>query len=116
MNFEPIDNNNKKWFCCDIVLPDDMLCLFTLQGFVTGLGKGVIGTVTKPVVGVLDLASGAANAIKDTSSSCSRISPPPVRLPRCCHGAGMLLPAYSKNQAKSQKLLHDLNKKNLDEL
>lgn len=42
MNFEPIDNNNKKWFCCDIVLPDDMLRLFTLQGFVTGLGKGVI--------------------------------------------------------------------------
>uniref|UniRef100_A0A8W8MIY9 Intermembrane lipid transfer protein VPS13-like C-terminal domain-containing protein n=1 Tax=Magallana gigas TaxID=29159 RepID=A0A8W8MIY9_MAGGI len=86
-----------------------------IEGFVTGLGKGVIGTVTKPVVGVLDLASGAANAIKDTSSSSSRISPPPVRLPRCCHGAGMLLPAYSKNQAKSQKLLHDLNKKNLDE-
>lgn len=98
-----------------IIINDDILLLFP-QGFVTGLGKGVIGTVTKPVVGVLDLASGAANAIKDTSSSSSRVSPPPVRLPRCCHGAGMLLPPYSHNQAKSQKLLHDLNKKNLEEL
>lgn len=98
-----------------IIINDDILLLFP-QGFVTGLGKGVIGTVTKPVVGVLDLASGAANAIKDTSSSSSRVSPPPVRLPRCCHGAGMLLPPYSNNQAKSQKLLHDLNKKNLEEL
>ncbi|XP_062579526.1 intermembrane lipid transfer protein VPS13D-like isoform X2 [Saccostrea cucullata] len=86
-----------------------------IEGLVTGIGKGVIGTVTKPVVGVLDLASGAANAIRDTSSSSSRISPPPLRLPRCCHGAGMLLPPYSQNDAKSQKLLHDLNKKNLEE-
>lgn len=82
----------------------------------TGIGKGVIGTVTKPVVGVLDLASGAANAIRDTSSSSSRISPPPVRLPRCCHGAGMLMPPYSQNQAKSQELLHELNKRKEKEL
>ena len=33
----------------------------------TGLGKGLVGTVTKPVVGVLDFASGAATAIRDTS-------------------------------------------------
>jgi len=34
---------------------------------ISGFGKGVVGTVTKPVVGVLDFASGAATAIRDSS-------------------------------------------------
>lgn len=38
-----------------------------LQGFVTGLGKGLVGTVTKPVVGMLDLASETATAVRDSS-------------------------------------------------
>lgn len=37
------------------------------QGFVTGLGKGIVGTVTKPVVGMLDLASETASAVRDSS-------------------------------------------------
>ncbi|XP_078319654.1 intermembrane lipid transfer protein VPS13D-like [Crassostrea virginica] len=86
-----------------------------LKGFVTGIGKGLIGTVTKPVVGALDLVSGATNVIKDTGSRISGISPLQVRLPRCCRGARMLLPPYSYIQARSQKLFHDLNKKTLGE-
>ena len=39
-----------------------------MQGFFSGIGKGLVGTVTKPAVGILDLATGAANAVKDTSS------------------------------------------------
>ncbi|KAK3097507.1 hypothetical protein FSP39_010303 [Pinctada imbricata] len=81
-----------------------------VEGFLTGIGKGVVGTVTKPVAGVLDLASGAANALKDTSASSSKMGPPRVRRPRCCHGPGRLLQAYNKGQAKSQELLHKLNR------
>lgn len=38
-----------------------------VQGFLTGVGRGLIGTVTKPVVGVLDLAAETAAAVRDTS-------------------------------------------------
>jgi len=90
------------------------LC-FIFQGLITGLGKGVIGTVTKPVAGVLDLASGAANAVKDTSSSTSHVMPDRVRLPRCCHGPGGLLPAFLENQAVSQQMLYQLNRNKQEE-
>lgn len=38
-----------------------------LQGLISGIGKGIVGTVTKPVVGVLDLASETASAVRDSS-------------------------------------------------
>lgn len=38
-----------------------------IPGFFTGVGKGLIGTVTKPVVGVLDLAAETAAAVRDKS-------------------------------------------------
>lgn len=38
-----------------------------LQGVFSGLGKGLVGAVTKPVVGVLDLASETARAVRDSS-------------------------------------------------
>ena len=34
------------------------------KGFFTGIGKGIVGTVAKPAAGVLDLASGAAAAVR----------------------------------------------------
>lgn len=37
------------------------------QGFFAGLGRGVVGTITKPVVGVLDLATETASAVRETS-------------------------------------------------
>jgi vacuolar protein sorting-associated protein 13D len=40
-----------------------------LKGLLSGFAKGVIGTVTKPAVGMLDLFSGAAYAVRDTSKS-----------------------------------------------
>ncbi|XP_060085097.1 intermembrane lipid transfer protein VPS13D-like [Ylistrum balloti] len=86
-----------------------------VEGLFTGFGKGMIGTVTKPVAGVLDLASGAANAVKDTSSSSSHKCPDRVRWPRCCHGPGGLLPSFSDLQARSQELMYKFNKNNQDE-
>ncbi|KAL1131087.1 hypothetical protein AAG570_012324 [Ranatra chinensis] len=38
-----------------------------LQGFISGLGRGLVGTVTKPVVGMLDLATETASAVRDSS-------------------------------------------------
>ncbi|KAK3583966.1 hypothetical protein CHS0354_033760 [Potamilus streckersoni] len=87
-----------------------------VEGFVKGIGKGVIGTITKPVSGILDLASGAANAVRDTSRRSSHIQPSPVRKPRCCYGPGGLLQAYSEKKAKYQELLYELNKNKYDEI
>ena len=40
-----------------------------ITGFFTGLGWGLVGTITKPAIGVLDLATGAATAVKESSRS-----------------------------------------------
>lgn len=38
-----------------------------IQGIVSGFGKGMLGAVTKPIVGVLDLATETARAVRDSS-------------------------------------------------
>jgi vacuolar protein sorting-associated protein 13D len=86
------------------------------QGFISGLGRGLVGTVTKPVIGVLDLASETANAVKETSKSSSRILPDRKRPPRCVTGApGGLLPPFSTLQSKGQQHLFLINKRNFNE-
>lgn len=85
-------------------------------GFFKGLGIGALGTVTKPVAGVLDLASGAANAVRDSSRGGSSIRVLPVRPARCCSGPGGLLPMYSSHHAKAQDYLFSLNKRNYKEM
>lgn len=85
-------------------------------GFMTGLGRGIVGTVTKPVIGVLDLASETANAVRETSKSSSRILPDRKRSPRCVTGApGGLLPPYSSMNSKGQQHLFLLNKRDFTE-
>ena len=85
------------------------------QGFVVGIGKGVVGTVTKPVAGILDFASEAASAVRDTSKNSSHIWPDGTRLSRCCFGPRGLLPGYSEHHARGQMLLHKLNNNNYSE-
>lgn len=86
------------------------------QGFISGLGKGIVGTVTKPVIGVLDLASETANAVRETSKSSNRTLPERKRLPRCVTGApGGLLPTYSSLQSRGQQYLFLINKRNFNE-
>jgi len=82
---------------------------------VSGLGKGVVGTVTKPVAGVLDFASGAARSIRDTSKSHIHQRPVCSRLPRCCYGHGGLLVPYSAQSAKAQEELLKLSGHNYAE-
>lgn len=87
-----------------------------LPGFITGLGRGIVGTVTKPVIGVLDLASETANAVRETSKSSHRILPERKRYPRCVTGApGGLLPSYSTLQSKGQQHLLLINKRDFNE-
>lgn len=87
-----------------------------LQGFISGLGKGIVGTVTKPVIGMLDLASETANAVRETSKSSNRILPDRKRMPRCVTGApGGLLPPYSSAQSRGQQHLFLINKRNFGE-
>ncbi|XP_039449054.1 intermembrane lipid transfer protein Vps13D isoform X2 [Culex pipiens pallens] len=86
------------------------------SGFITGLGKGLVGTVTKPVIGMLDLASETANAVREQSKSSSRILPERKRHPRVVTGApGGLLPPYSNLQSKGQQYLFLINKRNFSE-
>uniref|UniRef100_A0A803TXG1 UBA domain-containing protein n=1 Tax=Anolis carolinensis TaxID=28377 RepID=A0A803TXG1_ANOCA len=39
-----------------------------VSGFISGLGKGLVGTVTKPVAGALDFASETAQAVRETAT------------------------------------------------
>lgn len=39
-----------------------------VSGFFSGLGKGLVGTVTKPVAGALDFASETAQTVRDMAS------------------------------------------------
>ncbi|EAA14204.4 AGAP009780-PA, partial [Anopheles gambiae str. PEST] len=87
-----------------------------LSGFITGLGKGLVGTVTKPVIGVLDLASETANAVREQSKGSNRILPERKRPPRTVTGApGGLLPPYSYLQSTGQQYLFLINKRNFAE-
>lgn len=84
-----------------------------LPGVFYGLGKGVVGAVTKPVVGVLDLASETARAVRDSSRS--KLIKERKRLPRCVHGPGSLLPRYDALQSQGQQYLYIINDKNYEE-
>ena len=43
-----------------------------ITGLFTGLGWGLVGTISKPAIGMLDLATGAATAVRESSRSSSR--------------------------------------------
>ncbi|KAM9855129.1 intermembrane lipid transfer protein VPS13D [Aulostomus maculatus] len=80
-----------------------------VSGFFSGLGKGLVGTVTKPVAGALDFASETAQTVRDMASlSNHRLSVQRVRKPRCCKGPQGLLPRYSSTQADGQEQLFRL--------
>ncbi|GFQ85231.1 vacuolar protein sorting-associated protein 13D [Trichonephila clavata] len=87
-----------------------------VQGFFSGLGKGIVGTVAKPAVGFLDFASGAASAMRDTSKGSSHAILVRTRPPRVCVGSGGLVPRYSFQQALGQEFLYNLNSRDFSEL
>lgn len=86
-----------------------------LPGFLAGVGKGLVGTVTKPVIGVLDLAAETASAVRDTSRRSDRWLPARVRGPRCAAGPGGLLPRYSHTQSQGAQFLYEINRHDYSE-
>ena len=70
-----------------------------LLGFVAGIGKGVVGTVAKPITGTLDLVSNTSAALRAQTLSSSGAQES-KRLPRCCSGPGGVLPIYTGRSAK----------------
>ncbi|XP_056588171.1 intermembrane lipid transfer protein VPS13D [Triplophysa dalaica] len=76
-----------------------------VSGFFSGLGKGLVGTVTKPVAGALDFASETAQTVREMASANNRLSVQRVRKPRCCKGPQGLLPRFSSLQADGQEQL-----------
>ncbi|CAL5058295.1 unnamed protein product [Urochloa decumbens] len=81
-----------------------------VEGFVQGVGKGIIGAAAQPVSGVLDLLSKTtegANAVKMKISSAIMAEEQLLRrrLPRAIGGDGLLYP-YDENKATGQAILH----------
>lgn len=85
-----------------------------LPGFLAGVGKGLVGTVTKPVIGVLDLAAGTAAAVRERARRPER-TPIRARPPRCPAGPDGLLTRYSARRSEDAALLHRLSGGRRDE-
>lgn len=85
-------------------------------GFFAGLSKGVVGTITKPMVGVLDLATETATAVRESSRSAHRAIPKRDRLPRVASGAAGLLPPFNCHHAEGQEFLYNINQRDYSEL
>ncbi|KAG2458956.1 VP13D protein, partial [Polypterus senegalus] len=80
-----------------------------VSGFFSGLGKGLVGTVTKPVAGALDFASETAQTVREMATlSSQRLNIQRVRKPRCCKGPQGLLPRFNSIQAEGQEQLFRL--------
>jgi vacuolar protein sorting-associated protein 13A/C len=77
-------------------------------GFFKGVGKGLVGAVTKPVVGVFDLASNVSEGIRNTTTVFDNPERDRVRLPRLVSADGVLRP-YSSREALGQSWMRDLN-------
>lgn len=101
-----------------------------VSGALVGLGRGALGTVSKPIVGALDFAAGIAGAIRETSrvssggmmtSTSSGDELPRVRETRCCSsiaslsnaaasgGSSRLLTSFSRADAYAQSILYQVN-------
>ena len=86
------------------------------QGFITGLGKGIVGTVAKPTAGVLDFASGTAAAFRGQATRSSRYFPPKqARLRRNCFGPSGAIPKFTSTHAEGQEIMLKLNEGNFNE-
>lgn len=77
-----------------------------VKGFFKGTVKGIAGLVTKPVAGVLDLASQTTAGIKaETIRQEDRANEEKERLPRVFYGKEKFFRAYNKNDST---ILRDL--------
>ncbi|KAG2159854.1 vacuolar protein sorting-associated protein 13 [Suillus bovinus] len=76
-------------------------------GFFKGVGKGLVGVVTKPAVGVFDLASNLSEGIRNTTTVFDKPERDRVRLPRHVPSDGIL--PFSAREALGQYWMKDLD-------
>ncbi|KAL7310459.1 Vacuolar protein sorting-associated protein 13 [Mucor circinelloides] len=77
-------------------------------GFFKGFGKGLVGAVTKPVVGVFDFTSNVTEGIRNTTTPTDTNMIERVRYPRYIGTDGLLKP-YSLREAIGQHWLKDVD-------
>ncbi|KAL4070939.1 vacuolar protein sorting-associated protein 13 [Scleroderma citrinum] len=77
-------------------------------GFFKGIGKGLVGAVTKPAVGVFDLAANLSEGIRNTTTVFDKPERGRVRLPRHVPPDGVLVP-FSDREALGQYWMRDLD-------
>ncbi|KAL0951191.1 hypothetical protein HGRIS_007919 [Hohenbuehelia grisea] len=78
------------------------------RGFFKGVGKGLVGAFTKPVVGVFDLASNVSEGIRNTTTVFDNPERDRARLPRLVPADGVLQP-YLAREALGQYWMRDLD-------
>ncbi|KAI9512588.1 hypothetical protein F5148DRAFT_973480 [Russula earlei] len=76
-------------------------------GFFKGVGKGLVGAITKPAVGFFDLASNLSEGVRNTTTVFDHPARERVRLPRHVPPDGVLVP-FSERSAIGQYWLKDL--------
>ncbi|KAI2809880.1 Vacuolar protein sorting-associated protein 13D [Blomia tropicalis] len=82
-----------------------------VTGLLSGFGKGILGTFAKPAVGMLDFASSAATAVRDSSRKATYSANGPanrIRLPRTLTIDG-LVTTYDAIQATWQTRFYNTN-------
>ncbi|TAQ85401.1 hypothetical protein B7494_g6292 [Chlorociboria aeruginascens] len=79
-----------------------------VAGFFKGVGKGVLGAVTKPAIGVFDLASNVSEGIRNTTTVFDTDGLDRVRLTRFIGTDGIVRP-YSQREALGQFWLKQLD-------
>ncbi|KAG8880371.1 hypothetical protein FRB97_000908 [Tulasnella sp. 331] len=77
-------------------------------GFFKGVGKGLVGAITKPAVGVFDLASNFTEGIRNTTTVFDNNTRNRKRVPRHIPADGILAP-YSQREAVGQSWMKDLD-------
>jgi vacuolar protein sorting-associated protein 13D len=87
-----------------------------IGGFFAGLGKGVAGTITKPVAGLFDFASNTSAALRETTSRISKVRPERLRPKRCCVDPSGALVPYQPQMARAQLYLRILKEQADDEM
>ncbi|KHJ35601.1 putative vacuolar protein sorting-associated protein vps13 [Erysiphe necator] len=79
-----------------------------LTGFFKGVGKGALGFVTKPAIGIFDLASNVSEGIRNTTTVFDADGLDRVRLTRFIDTDGIVRP-YSQREALGQFWLKQLD-------
>ena len=78
--------------------------MITIEIILTLVSRYRVGTLSKPAIGVLDLATGAANAVRENSRSAHRSAPAKVRVARVVQGPGGFLALYSEEAINGRRI------------